>query len=262
MAMTPSGAPEQRKLDFSKSKQALVRYHKGQHKFEIIVDPKLAFRYLKFHKKVDADNDPSEESEVPLLEILAYDVIYTDAYRGLRATDDELTYVFQNTDALTIARIILDEGELQLTQEQRDELAEKKRLHIINFIARNAIDPRTNYPHPPSRIENAMEYAKIKVDPFKSADSQIKDIIKALQEYLPMRLEQVTIAIRMPAEYGAKAYGIIKRYGEIKKEEWNTSGQWIGLFIMPAGRQTEFFETMESLTKGRAEIKVVERTKL
>ena len=81
-------------------------------------------------------------------------------------------------------------------------------------------------------------------------------------EYLPLRIEQVVLAVRMPAEYGAKAYGLVKRYGEIKNEEWSSGGSWICVVSIPAGRQLEFVEGIEGLTKGKAEVKVMERTKL
>jgi ribosome maturation protein Sdo1 len=55
---------------------------------------------------------------------------------------------------------IVDEGEVQLTVEQRRELVEKKRAAIIAFISQQAVDPKTKMPHPPQRIELALEQIK------------------------------------------------------------------------------------------------------
>jgi ribosome maturation protein SDO1 len=249
--------PEQKKINFNKSNQALIRLTKQGRDFEIIVNPKNAFDYIQQLRH------QSEETQknIDILDIVEIDNIYSDAAKGEKASEDDLMYAFQKTDAVEVAKVILEEGDLQLTQAQRDELAEKKRRYIINFIARNAVDPKTNFPHPPARIENAIEYAKIKVDPFKNVDSQIKDILHRLMEVLPIKVEQVTIAIRIPAEFGAKAYGLIKRFGEITKEEWTGQGSWIGVVAMPAGRQAEFYENIENLTRGRAEVKVLDRSK-
>ncbi|MHA1984081.1 MAG: ribosome assembly factor SBDS [Candidatus Hodarchaeales archaeon] len=251
--------PEQKKVDFVKSKQALVKYKKQNFNFEIIVDPKAAFEYIQEFRNPSDD----ENSQIPdLIDILEIDIVYSDAYRGERATVDDLTYIFETEDIIKIAKVILEEGSLQLTQTQRDELAEKKRRQIITFISKNAVDPKTNLPHPPTRIENALEHGKIKIDPFMSIDEQIKEVVKKLMVYLPIKIEQVVLAVRMPAEYGAKAYGIVKRFGQIRNEEWSSSGSWICVVSIPAGRQVDFMDSLERLTKGRAEIKVMERSKM
>lgn len=249
--------PEQKKVNFIKSKQALVKYKKQNFNFEIIVDPKAAFEYILELRHPSND----ENIQIPdVIDILEIDIVYSDAYRGERATDDDLNYIFETTDIITIAKTILKDGTLQLTQDQRDQLAEKKRRQIITFISKNAIDPKTNLPHPAARIENALEHGKIKIDPFMSVDEQIKEVVKKLTVYLPIRIEQVVLAVRMPAEYGVKAYGIVKRFGEVKNEEWGAN--WICVLTLPAGRQMEFVDSIERLTKGRAEVKVMERSKL
>ena len=44
---------------------------------------------------------------------------------------------------------------------------------LINAISRESINPQTNAPNPPARIEAAMEEAKIHIDPFKPVNEQI-----------------------------------------------------------------------------------------
>ncbi len=45
--------------------------------------------------------------------------------------------------------------------------ADKRRL-VINKISREAINPQSGLPHPAQRIENAVNEAKVKFDPFIS----------------------------------------------------------------------------------------------
>ena len=240
---------EKKKLDLSN--KALARFKHKSKRFEIIVNPDLAFK-LKM-KQITED-------EVQILEILEIDAIFTDAGKGLRATSEDLIDAFETDDELEIAKIILKKGELQLTQGQRKELADNKRKQIINFISKHAVDPKLNIPHPPARIENALEVAKIKIDPYDNVDSQTKRIIKELQSILPMKLEQVKIAVKMPSEYAGKAYGLVKRFGDISQEQYTNDGNWICVIQFPAGRQPEFMEKVEQLCKGRAELKVMERS--
>jgi len=74
---------------------------------------------------------------------------------------------FETTDPLKIADAILKKGTLQLTTEQRRKMTEDKRKQIVDFISRQAVDPKTNLPHPPLRIENAMEQIRYPIDPHK-----------------------------------------------------------------------------------------------
>jgi ribosome maturation protein SDO1 len=56
---------------------------------------------------------------------------------------------FGTTDPLKIADLILKKGTLQLTTDQRRKMVEDKKRQIIDFISRQAVDPKTNLPHPP-----------------------------------------------------------------------------------------------------------------
>jgi rRNA metabolism SBDS family protein len=74
--------------------------------------------------------------------------------------------VFSTTDFDTIARRIIEKGEIHLTAEQRRQMIDEKRRQVITFISRNSVNPQTGHPHPPQRIEMAMEEARINIDPF------------------------------------------------------------------------------------------------
>jgi len=190
-------------------------------------------------------------------EVLVTDTIYTDANKGTKAGEDKLKTAFQTADNRKIAEIILRKGILQLTTDQRRRLTAEKRKQIIAFIARQAVDPKTNLPHPPLRIEQAMEQIHYPIDPFKEAEEQAKDIIKLLRPVLPLKIEQIQVKVRIPVEYAAKAYGSVKGYGIIKREEWRADGSWLSIIEMPAGLYGPFLDKLGELTKGNAEAKKV-----
>ena len=153
--------------------------------------------------------------------------------------------------------MILKKGALQLTTEQRRRMIEDKRKQIIDFISRQAVDPRTNLPHPPLRIENAMEQIRYSIDPFKPLEEQAREIVKLLRPILPLKIEQVSVGVHVPAEYSARAYGTIKTYGTITREEWRADGSWYGILEIPAGLYAPFLERLGSITKGSGEAKIV-----
>jgi len=216
--------------------------HEGEH-FEILVkpDPALSFRLGK---------------GTGLSEALVSDIIYSDANKGTKPSEDKLRKAFGTTDTLKIAETILRRGVLQLTTEQRKQMTEDRRRQIIAFISRHSVDPKTNLPHPPTRIENAMEQVHYPIDPFKETEEQAKEIIKLLRPILPLKIEQVLVSVRVPPQYASKAYGTVKGFGTIKKEEWRSDGSWFAVVEMPAGLYGPLLEKLGEITRGTAEAKI------
>jgi ribosome maturation protein SDO1 len=222
----------------------IARVEKSGEKFEILVKPE-AVQKIRDGKEVD------------LLKELAIDEIFKDAHKGSKAAEEKMVEFFGTTEPLAVAKQIIQRGEIQLTTEQRRQMLEVKRKQIVQYIAANAINPQTGAPHPPQRIENAMEEAKVHIDPFKPVEEQVKEVLDALRPLLPIRFEKVRIAVKLSAEDSAKAYGDIKGYGTILKEEWSPTGAWLGVIEMPAGLQTDFLERLNAKTRGNVETRVL-----
>jgi ribosome maturation protein SDO1 len=232
--------------------KTVVRVKIHGNRFEIIVNPELALKY-----KMGLLDDT-----VDITDILESDEIFQNASKGEKAPNEILLHCFETTDSIQIAKIVLTKGELNLTAEQRQEFFEKKRKQIVTLLAKTCINPKTRTPHPPIRIENAMREAKIMVDPSVSAESQLKDIIGELRRVIPISMETVKMAVKIPPEFTGKAYGEIKRDAQIVKDEWQNDGHWIAVVNVAAGIQGEFMERVQGMAKGRAEIKVLERIRL
>lgn len=227
----------------SQQRYTIVRLtHEGEH-FEILVKPDPALDYRL--GKIKA-----------LSEVLASDIIYSDANKGTRPSEDKLKKAFGTTDTLKIVETIIRRGMLQLTTDQRRHMTDEKRKQIVAFISKHCIDPRTNMPHPPMRIEQAMEQIHYSIDPFKETEEQAKDVIKLLRPILPLKMEQVSVNVRIPPEYASKAYGTVKGFGTIKREEWHADGSWVAVVEMPAGLYGPFLEKLGEITKGAAEAKM------
>ena len=114
--------------------------------FEVFVDPDLALAY-------------KERGDLNLDEILAANNIFKDAKAGEKASEELMDKIFGTSDVHGVADKILKKGELHLTTDQRRKILDDRRKQIVNIIARNAINPQTNAPHPPARIEKAMSEA-------------------------------------------------------------------------------------------------------
>jgi len=222
----------------------IARIEKSGERFEVLVKP-------------DAVQRIRDGKEVDVLANLAIDEVFRDAHKGSKASSEKMKELFDTDDPLAVAKILIQKGEIQLTTEQRRLMQEQKRRQIVQHIAANAINPQTGTPHPPARIEIAMEEAKVHVDPFKSVEEQVKEILDALRPLIPIRFEKARIAVKLSAEDAAKCFSDIRAFGTILKEEWLGSGSWVGVIEMPAGMQTDFLERLNSKTKGNVEAKIL-----
>ncbi len=212
--------------------------------FEILIDPAIVQK-MKDGKEVD------------LIDHMVIDTIFKNAKKGTRAPDDKIKQVFGTLDPTEVAKTIILKGEVQLTTEQRKIMQENKRKRIVEYIARNAMNPQTGAPHPPTRIETAMEEARCHIDPFKSVETQVPAIMDALRPLIPIRFDKVRIAVRVSGENYGRCYEDFKHFGKVVKEEWQKDGSWIGVVEMPAGLQNDFAERLNNRTHGGAETKVL-----
>ncbi|MDR2966386.1 MAG: ribosome assembly factor SBDS [Methanobacteriaceae archaeon] len=214
--------------------------------FEILVDPDLA-----------ADFKNSDKGSIAIEDVLAVEEIFKDAKKGDKASEDSMNKVFDNTDTLEVAAAILIKGHIQLTAKQKRDMQEEKRRMVVNKITRESINPQNGLPHPVQRIENAMDESKVKIDPFKSIDEQVKTTLKAIKVKIPIRFEKVRMAVRLPGDVAGNAYSSISHFGEIVNEEWQKDGSWIAIIEMAGGLQNRFDLKMNELSGGKSETKLI-----
>ncbi|MCW4004559.1 MAG: ribosome assembly factor SBDS [Candidatus Bathyarchaeota archaeon] len=225
-------------------KFTVARLTRENEHFEILIKPQKALDYR--NGKLSSITD-----------VLAADIIFSDANKGTKVSEESMRKAFKTVDTLKIADEILKKGTLQLTTDQRRKMVEDKRKQVVDFISRQAVDPKTNLPHPPMRIENAMEQIRYQIDPYKPVEEQARDIVKLLRPILPLKIEQITVAVRIPAEHSARAYGTIKTLGTIKREEWRSDGSWYGELELPAGSYASLLNKLGNVTKGSGEAKII-----
>jgi ribosome maturation protein SDO1 len=215
-------------------------------RFEVLVDPDAALEI----KRGEFDGE--------LEDVIAAEDVFENAGRGDRPPETALEEVFGTTEPLEIIPEVIKDGEIQITAEQRREMQEQKHKNLINRITRNAVNPQMdNAPHPPERIESALEETDFRVDPMEPVETQVDDALDALRPVIPIRFDEVTVAVQVPADYAGSAQAKIRQFGELESEEWQNDGGWVGVLTFPAGMQNEFYDLVNELTSGEAETQII-----
>ncbi|PSP50256.1 ribosome assembly factor SBDS [Halobacteriales archaeon QH_7_69_31] len=215
-------------------------------RFEVLVDPDAALAI----KRGEFDGD--------LEDVIAAEDVFEDAAAGDRPPETALEEVFDTTDPLAVIPAVIERGEIQITADQRREMQERKHKELVNRITRNAVNPQMDdAPHPPERIERALEEAGFQVDPMDPVENQVDDALDALRPVIPIRFDEVVIAVQVPAEYAGSAQAQIRQFGDLEEEEWQSDGSWVGVLEFPAGLQNDFYDLVNEQTSGEAETRVV-----
>ena len=223
----------------------LAKWKKGADNFEIVVNPDKA---MNFKKGIGEIRD-----------VLVYPKIFSDAKKGMSAPENRLKTIFGTDDVNEVAKKIIQQGDVQVTSEYRNAQVQQKKQRIINIIHCNGVDPRTNAPHPLTRVEAALDEAKIKIDEYKTAEEQVQGILKKILPIIPIKFVKKEIQLTISVEHTGKSYQTIRQLGKILKESWNNDGSWTGLIEIPGGMEQELYDKLNSITHGtlQAEVKKI-----
>ena len=222
----------------------IARFETGGNRFEILVDPKAAQEY-------------NEGGDIDWEDAIAADGIWSDSSKGERAPDILVNNTFESLDLIKIYKIILNQGTIQLTSQQRKEMVEQKRKQIIAHIVANAMNPQTGGAHPPQRIENAIEEVRYSVDPMETVEKQVENIFKSIKALIPISFEKIKVAVKIQAIHVGKCYGQLSGIGKIENEEYQKDGSWVGIMEMSAASYDQLENLLGSVTKGTAETKIL-----
>lgn len=212
----------------------IARIKKAGKHFEIIVDLDEA---LKF-KKGESDFIEAEG-----------DKVFTDSKKGEVPSQSDLSEAFGTTDINKIIKRIVKEGEVQTTQEHRDAEQEKKFKQIVEFLAKNAVDPQTGNPITSERIKNALLQSKVNVKN-TAVENQISDILAEINKVIPIKLDTKRVRITIPAIQTGKVYGLISQYKA--DEKWLDNGDLEVEVKVPSGIIIDFYEKLNNITHGSA----------
>jgi ribosome maturation protein SDO1 len=232
----------------SVDKAVIARLSRNHVSFEILVDP-------------DKSLEMRRGAKLSIQDVLAVQEIFKDAHKGERASAQDLEDCFKTKDIFAVAESIVMHGEIQLTTEQKHRMTEEKRKQVADIISKQGIDPKTKLPHPPQRIMNAMDQAHVSIDPFKPARDQIESVLTKICEVIPIRMEKLEIAVKIPIKFAGRASSIVRQIAPVLKEEWKPDC-YIVLMEIQAGMQGDVYNRLNELTSGQVEVKIIKEKQI
>ncbi len=214
----------------------IARLRSGKIIFETMVDLDNAIKFRK-------------GENVSIFEVVRDTAVYTDQKKGMRAGSAELMNIFATTDFYKVVEQIVKKGQIEVTQEYRDEKTEAKRKQVIDFLSKNAVDARTGRPFTPDIITSALKEAGVNIQNVP-IEKQIPEIVEKLRKIIPLKIETKKLRIKIPSVHTGKVYGLIQEYKE--SEDWLANGDLEVVLNIPVGIQMEFYDKLNGVTHGSA----------
>lgn len=213
----------------------LVKYSVGKKNYEIAVKPTKVPLYRK--QKITSLDDV----------LLSFDV-YRDFSKGEVCSTSDLSEFELDSKEKVLKKILMD-GDYQLSTQERRELTEKKKREIITYIHKYYIDPKSNLPHPPDRIEGVLDKIHFNIDYKQSAESQVKLIVQKMLGQLSLRKTVMDCDFEISHELFGKSSGIIQKYCKILTQKFTVDGVKLHVEIIP-GDFDVFIKQLNDITKG------------
>jgi ribosome maturation protein SDO1 len=153
---------------------ATVRLKKAGVRFEIACYKNTVLAYRDGFEK-DLDN------------VLQTTRVYTNVSKGVFAKEEDLLKAFGTKDEEQVCLLILNAGELQVSEKERKNAFETLFKDAVTVLVEKCVNPQTNRPYPPGVIERALREIHFSVDPMKSAKQQALASIPKLREIFPIK---------------------------------------------------------------------------
>lgn len=161
---------------------AIVRMKKCGQRFEIAC---YKNKVISYREKIEKDID----------EVLQTPVVFVNVSKGQVAKKEDLIKCFQTDDHLKCCLEILDKGELQVSEKERQHQLESTFKDIANIIADKCVNPETRRPYPVGMIEKAMKQVHVSVKPNRTSKQQALEIIPQLKKVIQIERAQMKLQV-------------------------------------------------------------------
>lgn len=162
---------------------ALVRYKAKGRRFEIACYPS---------KVVDWRNG----QEKSLAEVLQSEEIFSNVEQGELAKAADLRSCFGELDREQITRLILDKGELQVSQRERDALAENVYNEVLTMLGQKLVYSATKRPVPLEQVKAALRAINFQPNINRPARQQASESLRQVEQQF--NVERAAFLVRVP----------------------------------------------------------------
>ena len=153
-----------------------------------------------------------EGLETNMDQVLQTETVFTNVSRGDIATNEDLITVFGTTNHLKVCKEIIKEGHLQVSNLEREHIAESKSRDVLTLVSQMTMDAVTGFPLTVTQIQAALDDIHFRISSkssmrgsrsTKQRDEEeetkmiARECVKGLETDLPHRISRVNMILRL-----------------------------------------------------------------
>mmetsp|Transcript_5079 Transcript_5079/g.7013 ORF Transcript_5079/g.7013 Transcript_5079/m.7013 type:complete len:441 (+) Transcript_5079:117-1439(+) len=225
---------------------AVVRLQKAGKRFEIAC---YRNKVVNWRNKVETDID----------EVLQIDQVFQNVSKGVLAKHKDLQKAFGTTETEECCRIILEKGELQVSDKEREAHQENLLRDIATIVSEKCVNPDSNRPYTVNMILNAMKEIHFSVIPNRSAKQQALELIRKLKEVMPIERAKMHLRIIIPSKDWVRIKPKVQALSALFQgnEQFVAANVTVEFFLDPGHFRT-VSEAVREEARGQGRVEVVQ----
>eukprot|EP00298_Acanthocystis_sp_HF-20_P030185 c9271_g1_i2.p1 GENE.c9271_g1_i2~~c9271_g1_i2.p1 ORF type:complete len:253 (+),score=106.01 c9271_g1_i2:48-806(+) len=225
---------------------AVVRLKKGGSRFEVACYKNKVMEWRNGLEK-DIDN------------VLQTTTVFTNVSKGIQAKKEDLVSSFGTDDAAKICLEIINKGQLQVAEKERNQQFDSMFKDIATMVSEKCINTESKRPYPVSTIEKAMKDIHFSVVTSRSTKQQALEVIKQLKNVLPIERVKMRLKIEVSSKEGKQVQEKLKSDGIVESFEDEEKGAtWKFELNIDPGHFRVVESTVSEMTKGKGKVELLE----
>mmetsp|Transcript_25205 Transcript_25205/g.51825 ORF Transcript_25205/g.51825 Transcript_25205/m.51825 type:complete len:290 (+) Transcript_25205:40-909(+) len=141
--------------------------------------------------------------ETDLGEVLQSEFVFFNVGKGEFAKAKDMKAAFGSDDPMEVAKIILEEGELQVSGKERGRESEAMFRDVATIVAEKCVNPGTGRPYTTSTILSAMkDDLHWSGNATRSPKQQALEVMKRLPAVLPLARAPMHVRVHLSSDVG------------------------------------------------------------
>ncbi|KAI1721341.1 shwachman-Bodian-Diamond syndrome (SBDS) protein [Ditylenchus destructor] len=223
---------------------AVVRMKKNGKRFEIAC---YKNKVVNWRNKTEKD----------INEVLQTATVFVNVSKGQLAKREDLVAAFEMDDQMEICKMILEKGDLQVSDKERAATTETSIKEIANLIANMCVNSETKRPYSSTVIEKALRDAHFNYKSNRNAKQQALEAIPKLRESMNIERAKMRIRVSIGAKDAKNCHDRMKALFEtVEVENWEKGAlDMVGL--VDPGHYRDISEIVQGDKKSKGELELL-----
>lgn len=131
-------------------------------------------------------------------EVLQTHTVFSNVSKGVLAKSKDLIQVFGTDDEDKVCLEILEKGELQVADRERESQLSNQFRDIATIVMAKTVNPDTERPYTITMIERLMREVHFAIDPHRNSKQQALELIRELQKKYPITRARMKLRFVVP----------------------------------------------------------------